>query len=339
MPTQQPSFTVLSGDAIARAIPALRPAIMEAVRTTYLQHKEHFTNNPDSYFLRFPDKPEARIIALPCAIASEDPIAGIKWIASYPNNIKQNLQRASAVLILNNYATGFPEACLEAGQISAARTAASAVLGAEALAGGKQKHPRISFIGAGVISRTILDYFIASEWNVDAISIHDLDAASMQSLKKYAQSKGLRASTTLSLATCISESDIVVFATNAGTPYVTDESLFRPGQVVLNISLRDLSPEIIVKSFNIFDDVDHCMKANTSPHLAEQMLGNRSFCNGTLADILLEPRRVDRTKPLIFSPFGLGVLDLAVGRLLLRDATRRGAARVIANFFSDPSRW
>ncbi|WP_408005448.1 hypothetical protein [Pseudomonas huanghezhanensis] len=58
---------------------------------------------------------------------------------------------------------------------------------------------------------------------------------------------------------------------------------FAPGQIILNVSLRDISPDIIWQAFNVFDDVEHCMKANTSPQLAEQKYGDRSFVHGTLA--------------------------------------------------------
>ena len=55
---------------------------------------------------------------------------------------------------------------------------------------------------------------------------------------------------------------------------------------MLHVSLRDLSPEILLASANIVDDVDHCLKADTSPHLAEQRTGNRDFMTGTLHDVL-----------------------------------------------------
>jgi len=337
-----PSFTVVSGAAIARALPGLRRAIYDVVRGTYELHERRFTNNPNSYFLRFPDNPSARIIALPCAIADDEPLAGIKWIASYPQNVEQNLQRASAVLVLNDYETGYPLACLEASQISAARTAASAVLGADVLAGGavgRGTRRRIGFVGAGVISRAILDYFRAVEWPVDEIVVHDLDHASADHLRDHARGLGFAARIEPSLAGCLEASDVVVLATNAGEPYIHDTGLLRPDQIVLNVSLRDLAPEIILGAFNVFDDVEHCMKANTSPHLAEQKIGDRSFCHATIGRLLVDPIPIDRDKPLVFSPFGLGVLDLAVGRLLLDHARRTGAAHVVEDFFADPRRW
>ena len=40
--------------------------------------------------------------------------------------------------------------------------------------------------------------------------------------------------------------------------------------LVLHVSLRDLAPEILLTATNIVDDVEHCQKASTSTHLAEQ---------------------------------------------------------------------
>ncbi|MGO4748178.1 2,3-diaminopropionate biosynthesis protein SbnB, partial [Streptomyces sp. 2MCAF27] len=43
--------------------------------------------------------------------------------------------------------------------------------------------------------------------------------------------------------------------------------------------------------------------------------------------------------PVIFSPFGLGVLDLAVGAHIYRVATEAGEATAIDDFFGETTRW
>lgn len=133
------------------------------------------------------------------------------------------------------------------------------------------------------------------------------------------------------------EAETVVFATTALEPYV--HRRFDAGQVVLNISLRDLAPEVVLGAQNVFDDVEHCMKANTSPHLAEQLTGNRDFVTGTLAGVLDEEVRLAADRPVIFSPFGLGVLDLAVGAFVLQQARADGTAVSVPNFFGETRRW
>src|SRR5664280_1895074 len=124
-------FSVVPGSSVRRILSTSRPDVVETVRRAYLLHHEGETVNPPSQFLRLPDKPSARIMGLPAYLGGDFRAAGMKWIASFPTNVAQNVPRASAVLLLNDYDSGYPFACLEASQISAARTAASAVLGAE----------------------------------------------------------------------------------------------------------------------------------------------------------------------------------------------------------------
>src|SRR2546422_8821528 len=107
--------------------------------------------------------------------------------------------------------------------------------------------------------------------------------------------------------------DLILFTTVASTPHIADATLFEHNPLVLHISLRDLAPEILLRSQNVVDDVEHVMKANTSTHLAEQQKGDRSFVTGTLADIMIGRRSVNRSRPIIFSPFGMGILN-QIGR-------------------------
>jgi len=77
------------------------------------------------------------------------------------------------------------------------------------------------------------------------------------------------------------------------------------------------------------------MKANTSPHLAEQQTGNRNFVTGTLAEIMTGCRSVNRSRPIIFSPFGMGILDLAVGKWVYDQAVAAGQDLRLSDFFHE----
>ncbi|MDI3355431.1 hypothetical protein MO767_13870 [Pseudomonas sp. UYIF39] len=84
-------FHVIPGAVVKDILNGLRQEAIEIVAQTYLTHERGETVNPDSYFLRFPAEPANRIIALPAAIVDSEgdqSVSGIKWLASYPDNIK-----------------------------------------------------------------------------------------------------------------------------------------------------------------------------------------------------------------------------------------------------------
>ena len=135
--TGAPPFAVISGAQVRDALRGRERQITELVEDTYRLHGAGDSVNPPSYFLRFPDRPSARIIALPASIGGKLRVDGLKWISSFPENVAAGIPRASAVLILNDHDTGYPFACLESSIISATRTAASAALAADWLSRGR----------------------------------------------------------------------------------------------------------------------------------------------------------------------------------------------------------
>src|ERR1700739_4368767 len=128
-------LSIINGKIVFDIIRAHRADCINIVRNAYLAHADGQSVNPDSYFLRFPGKPDCRIIALPAYLGNGFGVGGLKCIPSYPGNVQRVFPRASAVLVLNDYETGYPFAILESSIISAARTAASASLSAHSLDG------------------------------------------------------------------------------------------------------------------------------------------------------------------------------------------------------------
>ncbi|MFJ6466867.1 2,3-diaminopropionate biosynthesis protein SbnB [Streptomyces sp. NPDC091387] len=333
------AFHVIDGAVTRDVITSAPSEIVEIVRDTYLRHSRGDTVNPNSYFLRFPENPGARIIALPAHLGGEAPVSGLKWIASYPENVRQNLPRASAVLLLNDADTGYPFACLEASGISAARTAASAALAVETLA--PDDAPRtVLFVGAGVIGRTVSDFLAARGLNVRECLVHDhVDSYAEKFAGYAAEVHGWRARSVSDVDAALATADLVVLATTAPAPWLADGQPLLPEQLILNLSLRDIHPTVMIKCHNVLDDIDHCLTAQTSPHLTETEYGSRDFIDGTLADVLRGKTVLDRDRPTIFSPFGLGVLDLAVGCHIYRTALESGRATEIPGFFPELTRW
>ncbi|MFE2296385.1 2,3-diaminopropionate biosynthesis protein SbnB [Streptomyces sp. NPDC059452] len=340
MNAQIPPFAVIPGSQVHQVLTGRERQVIDLIEDAYRVHGEGDTVNPPSYFLRFPDRPASRIIALPASIGGRTQVDGLKWISSFPQNIDAGIPRASAVVVLNDQATGYPIACMESSIISAARTAASAALAADWLTRERGRPRRVGFFGVGFIARYIHTYLNAAGWSFDEVGVHDLSPEHAQGFRSYLErSGGGRITVHDTAEELIGSSDLVVFATVAGTPHVSDVSWFSHNPVVLHVSLRDLAPEIVLNSANVVDDIEHCLKADTSPHLAEQAVQHRDFIDGTLFDVMTGRVRLPEDRPVVFSPFGLGVLDLAVSKHVYDTVRERGELTVIDDFFHEVSRY
>jgi len=328
-------LSIINGKTVSDIIRAHRADCIDVVRDAYLAHANGQSVNPDSNFLRFPEKPDCRIIALPAYLGNGCGVAGLKWIASYPGNIHRGFPRASAVLVLNSYETGYPFAILESSIISAARTAASAVLAGYWLNGQSRRAQSLGIVGTGFIARYVYDFLIDTGWTIQDVGLYDRSPLeSAKFCNTVCRPDHHRTVTVASdLTQLLRASDLIVFTTVASAPHIADAALFEHNPLVLHISLRDLAPEILLKSQNVVDDVEHVMKANTSLHLTEQKTGNRDFVTGTLAEVMLGCRSVNRSQPIIFSPFGMGILDVAVGKWVYDQAVGTGRDLRLSDFF------
>ena len=180
-----PPFAVIPGGQVQQALAGRERQVAELVEATYRLHGAGDSVNPPSYFLRFPDRPSDRIIALPASIGGPRPVDGLKWISSFPGNVAAGIPRASAVLILNDHDTGYPFACLESSIISATRTAASAAVAADWLTRGRPRPAAVGFIGTGLIARYIHTFLAGTGWTFDQTGVHDPSPASTAGFRGY----------------------------------------------------------------------------------------------------------------------------------------------------------
>src|SRR5438128_11458889 len=179
-------LSVINGKTVFDVVRAHRSECIRIVREAYLAHADGQSVNPDSYFLRFPDKPDARIIALPAYLGNGFDVAGLKWIASYPANVQRGFPRASAVLVLNSCETGYPFAILESSIISAARTAASAALAAHWLNGQCRTARSLGIVGTGFIARYVYEFLVDTGWPIEEVRLHDRSPLDSEKLRTTA---------------------------------------------------------------------------------------------------------------------------------------------------------
>jgi len=330
-------IAILRGSEVRAVLAGRELELIQAVRIAYETHGDGDSSLPHSTFLPFPGQPRDRIIALPAYLGGACRIAGVKWVSSFPDNLHLGVDRASAVVILNSPHTGRPEAVLEGSVISAKRTAASAALAAQCLLSGS-KVGRVGMIGCGLINFEIARFLLAVFPEAETFVLFDKDEARAKQFENKKIFDGVGVEIAKDVKAVLRNCPLISIATTALTPHIGEFRECPRESAILHISLRDLTPEVILSCDNVVDDIDHVCRAQTSVHLAEQLVGHRKFIRCTLADILRgrAPARNGSETFSVFSPFGLGVLDLAVGKLVRDLALQQGLETVIGSFLPGP---
>jgi ornithine cyclodeaminase len=332
-------IVIFNGDEASSLLAGRELEIVDVVQRAYEAHARGESMLPHSTFLRFPDAEQNRIIALPAYLGDSFRVAGMKWISSFPGNLESGMERASAVVILNSMETGRPQAVIEGSGISATRTAASAALAARWLYDGPA--PRIGIIGCGRISFEVMRFLLATLKDIESVLVFDKDVAKAEQFKDRCQSLSSRVTIEIApnVAMLLAACPLTAIATTASTPHILDLPPVPGRRTILHVSLRDFTPEVILANDNVVDDIDHVCRAKTSLHLAELATGTRDFIRSSIGDVLLgrAPERSIEHKTTIFSPFGLGVLDIALAGYVFQQGVEKGLGTVVESFF--PALW
>ena len=139
----------------ANVYAALDPAdALEVVREAFEEHARGAWLMPSKVYV--PAPPDGDFRAMP---ASGGGYAVLKWVTSFPGNPARGLPTVAGVVLLSDASTGELRALLDAGAVTALRTGAAAVLGAETLA--RNRAETVAIIGAGVNGSAVARTFVA----------------------------------------------------------------------------------------------------------------------------------------------------------------------------------
>ena len=148
--------------------------VINVIKSTVKSIKDKDFSQPIKPYLRY-GNPKNRIIAMPAYVGGETNTSGIKWIASFPDNIGNGIPRAHSVVVLNDATTGKPICIINTGLLSAIRTASVSGFMIECYKNIVHKNKfNIGIIGMGVIGRAHLNMiFDILKEQIDNIYIYD----------------------------------------------------------------------------------------------------------------------------------------------------------------------
>ncbi|MFF0297781.1 2,3-diaminopropionate biosynthesis protein SbnB [Kitasatospora sp. NPDC004614] len=324
---------ILGREDVRAALADLDSTVIDLVRNAYVLHSQGKSDLPFSTFLRPLHRSDSRIIALPAYLGGPAPVMGLKWISSFPENVKRGMQRASSLCILNDLESGYPLALMEGSQISAVRTAAGAAL-ASGLLNADREVRTVGLVGCGTINNQVVHFLTQVHDGLETVLLQDAfpERAKVFAAELAAEYPDVefRAATLGQVLTA----DTVSIATTDSSYWLdlADHPNRPDGQVILHLSLRDLSVASVLGAVNVTDDADHAIREQTSLHKAEQQVGHRRFVTAEIGALLDGTAELPAARTVVFAPFGLGVLDLAVAEAVLNHAERHGLGTEVDGF-------
>ncbi|TBL76066.1 2,3-diaminopropionate biosynthesis protein SbnB [Paenibacillus thalictri] len=279
--------------------------------------------HPLKPYLRFRE-PQNRIIAMPAFVGGSFDRAGIKWIASYPDNHRLGLPRAHNTIILNETATGRPAAFIYSGLLNGIRTASVSGRMLQAfIAARRPAQLRVGIIGWGPVGRHHLDMLISVLGDkLERVALYDLRGIDPDTVPE-----AVRGITDIAddWRQVYRGSDVVATCTVSAERYIDEPP--GEGKLLLNVSLRDYKPESVanVKAV-VVDDWQEVCRENTDVEQLHIQCGLRETDVLTLADIVCRDGLGGSAaqETVFFNPMGLAVFDIGVAAYYLWEAQRLG---------------
>lgn len=322
-----PPLRWLSAEDVVEAMPAIEERLELAERTMVALATPDGSELPPKIAIH--PRPDASFVhAMPAMLRGKDlfgDLVGMKWVAGFATNNELGLPGISALVVLNDPATGIPIAVMDGGPITAQRTAAVSGLAVRRYGPRVSGRPtRAAIIGAGVQGRSHLPVFGHVMPGVD-LHLFDPDARRADSLAvEAAATTGIGSATVFpSASEAIEGVDVVLTAASFG-PAADRQSMtnawLAPGATIIPIDYATYCAAEVARDAALFL-VDQ----------REQYLANRDAGNfdgypdpdATLGEAILAgtPRPDGR---VVVTHLGVGLSDVVFADAILRNAEAAG---------------
>lgn len=247
---------------------------------------------------------------MPAYLGDPFNVCGIKWIASFPDNLMINRPRAHCITILNDTKTGEPICVINSPYISICRTAAvSGVVIKKYIASNIQKKKfNIGILGYGPIGRKHLDICkTLIKDKIGQILVYEPNFSNPIN--------------DINISCCWEEvydkSDILIIATNVQKGYI-DRPL-KKNSLIMNISLRDFITKNLNLNSSVLTVVDKwdevCREGTNIEQLyKEEKINSKNVI--LLSDLVKLQNNKLQNKTIFFNPMGMAIFDIAIASVV-----------------------
>lgn len=283
--------------------------------------KHNDISQPLKPYLRFKDL-KNRIIAMPAYVGGRFDVAGIKWIAGFPDNIHKGLSRANSITVLNNSDTGILKAIINSSLLSIIRTASVSGL----LIKYFDRIRNLENIKIGVMGRgPIAFYHIKMCLEVFGGKIDTIYSNSLRPMDDEMRNLSDKIVEVESWEKAYLDSDIVITCTVSTEPYIN--KLPKKGALILNVFLRDFGVNIseYVKDSIIVDDWDNVCKSGTDMEKMHKEKGIKREDVKSFVELEKEAylKNYDEKDTIMVNSMGMGIFDVAIGKFFYNQAVKK----------------
>ena len=260
-----------------------------------------------------------------------DDLLGIKWIAGFPANRALEVPAIHGLVLLSDPTTGIPAAIIDAGPITAERTAAISGVAIARFApevGGRQV--RVALLGAGVQGRSHLEVLghVLPGLDLTVFDRHPDRAAALAAVA--ARTPGIHAARAAGTARDATRSaDVVVTAasfTAADQRQPLTDDWLTPDALVVAVDYATYVAASVARAASLFL-VDH----------RDQFIANRNAGlfegypdpGATLGEAIIAGTARPPGGRVLVSHLGVGLADLVFGNAILRRAAAAGLGTLL----------
>jgi ornithine cyclodeaminase/alanine dehydrogenase-like protein (mu-crystallin family) len=255
---------------------------------------------------------------------SDDPdLLGMKWVVGFPTNDRLGLPAIHGTVLLNDARTGVPRAILDAGPITAHRTAAVSGVTIERWGRAVNGRPlRVGLVGAGVQGRShlpVLQLLLPGS-ELAIASAHPEHAAA---LAEHAERLGGFGAISVAgdPAAAIDAADVVITMISFGMPrQIVPAEAFMPGALVVAVDYDMCVPAVVAQGASWF------LVDERGQYLATRSTGRFEAYPDPSATIG-EALRGGASRPpgtMLVAHLGVGLADLVFADPILRAAEAQG---------------
>jgi ornithine cyclodeaminase/alanine dehydrogenase-like protein (mu-crystallin family) len=256
-------------------------------------------------------------------------LAGVKWIAGFPDNVALGLPALHALVVVNDPRTGVPVAILDGGAITAERTAAvSGVAISRWAPTVRVRAPLAALVGAGIQGRAHLPVLGHVLPGVE-VAIHDRDGARAAALASAAAGvRGIAAARAVAdPRAAVEDADVVITCVSFGpVRQVMTNAWFAPDALVVAVDYAtSVAAEVARDAALFLVDEEGQFRANRGAGLFDDYPDPTATLGTAILDALPRPS-VGR---VLVTHLGVGLADIVFAEAILAAATERGIGTIL----------